>query len=104
MSRVPGFDATDIIFQSDEAFVEYQIRVVPDADALVTDGSLVEQASGSWNAFQSVTVTLTDDELVAAQAVEGDNMIKIFVRDAAGNWSGAAPLLLPFSLPATLAA
>jgi len=33
------------------------------------------------------TATLTDDELVAAGAVEGNNVLKVFVKDAAGNWS-----------------
>jgi hypothetical protein len=33
------------------------------------------------------TATVTDDEVVAADAADGSKIIKIFVRDAAGNWS-----------------
>jgi hypothetical protein len=33
------------------------------------------------------TVTITDDEFVAGGGVEGNNLVKVFVKDAAGNWS-----------------
>ena len=33
------------------------------------------------------TATITDDELIAAGAAEGNNLLKVFVKDAAGNWS-----------------
>lgn len=33
------------------------------------------------------TVPISDDELVAASAVEGNNLLKVFVKDSAGNWS-----------------
>ena len=39
------------------------------------------------SAVTQYTTTLTDDELVAAGAVEGSNLVKVFVKDAAGNWS-----------------
>jgi hypothetical protein len=35
----------------------------------------------------SYTTTITDDELIAAAAIEGNNLLKVFVKDAAGNWS-----------------
>jgi len=33
------------------------------------------------------TLTLTDDELIAAGFVEGSNTLKAFVMDESGNWS-----------------
>jgi len=102
MSRVPGFDATDITYQADEAFDSYEVRLVPTVAATRAEGTLIESGALAGAANTAYTVTITDDELVAAAGVEGNNIIAVYVRDAAGNWSGAGPLVLPFNLPATL--
>lgn len=88
MSRQVGKDSSDITFTSDEAFVEYQIRKVTNASDNIAQGALVETATVSSRS--SHTVTITDDEIVAADggsAIDGAKMLKVFVRDAAGNWS-----------------
>lgn len=85
ISRVAGRDASDITFTADEAFVEYMLRRVNNASDINTQGTLIEQAAVASRT--SHTVTLTDDELVAAGGAEGPNLVKAFVRDAAGNWS-----------------
>jgi hypothetical protein len=85
VSRVAGKDATDVSWTTDEAFVEYEIRKVGNASDGRGAGTQVETATVTSRS--SHTVTITDDELVAASAVEGSNLLKVFVKDAAGNWS-----------------
>lgn len=84
ISRVVGKDAANVTFTADENFVEYEVRRVP----LTTSGrvgTLIETAVVS--ARTSHTITITDDELIAASGTEGSNLLKVFVKDAAGNWS-----------------
>lgn len=85
ISRVAGKDSTDVSWDTDEAFVEYEIRRVANASDGRGAGNQVETATVSSRT--SHTVTITDDELVAASASEGSNLLKVFVKDAAGNWS-----------------
>lgn len=86
MSRQAGADSTDITFESNEAFTAYQVRVVPNSGSAQSAGTLLE-SGGAGAANTPVVVTVTDDELVAASAVEGSNVLKVFTQDAAGNWS-----------------
>lgn len=88
ISRVPGVgvDASDVVFSADEAFTAYEVYRVASGTAARGTGTLLESGGGA-SAGQQVTITITDDELVAAGGVEGSNTLKIFTRDAAGNWS-----------------
>jgi peroxiredoxin len=90
ISRVAGQDSFTVDWQSDEGFSHYQIRVVSSGSDTYVQGTLLEMdenpASGG-NASTTYTATITDDELVAASAVEGANILKVFVQDNAGNWS-----------------
>lgn len=85
ISRVVGKDSLDFTVSADEAFVEYQIRRVSSSADPITAGSLLEQAT--IPSTTSYSMNITDDELIAAAGVEGSNTLKVFVRDAAGNWS-----------------
>lgn len=85
ISRVVGADASDVTFTTNEAYTAYQVRVVPSSVSPVTAGTLVESGTGGTGAAH--TVTITDDEFVAAGAIEGTNTVKVFTQDAAGNWS-----------------
>lgn len=76
-----------IVFQVGEAYVEYMVRVVPATSSLYDAGTLVEGTTGSWAANTNQTITITDDELVAASAADGDKIVKIFAKDSSGNWS-----------------
>jgi hypothetical protein len=87
ISRQAGADSSDLTFESDIGFVEYQVKVVPSSDSPVTAGTLVESATGNWAGGQDVTITVTDDEFVAASASEGNNVVKIFAKNSAGVWS-----------------
>lgn len=86
ISRVVGFDATVVTFQANEDFQAYQVRLVPSPASTITEGALVE-SGGSALANEVFQVTITDDELINVGAVEGNNILKIFVQDLAGNWS-----------------
>lgn len=89
-SRVAGYDATDVVWTSDEDFVAYQLRVVSSASDPVTSGALIEQdqnPAGGGTAGVQYTSTITEAELETASAADGSKLIKLFVQDAAGNWS-----------------
>lgn len=86
ISRVTGRDSTDIVFTVDEDYQGYQVRVVSSTSATVAQGTQLETGTGGLSDVQR-TITVTDDELVAATAAEGSNMLKIFAQDTAGNWS-----------------
>lgn len=87
ISRVSGKDASTFTITADEAFVEYKIKIVSDAGDPHTAGVLVEQATVA--STTSTGVDVTDDEIVAAEGsvVDGPKLVKVFVKDAAGNWS-----------------
>ena len=85
ISRVSGKDVVGVTFTTDEDFVEYEVRRVSSGSDSRAAGNQVETATVS--ARSSHTISVTDDELVAASAVEGANILKVFVKDAAGNWS-----------------
>lgn len=85
ISRVVGKDVVNVTFTADEAFVEYEIRRVSSGSDSQAAGNQVETASVSSRTSHSIAIT--DDELIAASAIEGSNTLKIFVKDVAGNWS-----------------
>lgn len=85
ISRIAGKDAATVAFTTDEDFTEYEARVVSSGGAGRGTGTQIETATVT--ARSSHTITITDDEFVAASASEGTNIVKLFVKDAAGNWS-----------------
>jgi hypothetical protein len=87
ISRVTGFDTTVLTITADEPVIEYQIRRVSAGAQAITDGQLIEQ--NTMTATTSFSPDVTDDELVAAigSATDGNYLIKVFVKDVAGNWS-----------------
>lgn len=85
ISRVSGKDAVNVTFTTDEDFVEYEVRRVSSGSDPRAAGNQVETAAVSSRTSHSVVIT--DDELIAAAAIEGSNTLKIFVKDLAGNWS-----------------
>lgn len=110
ISRISGKDITTFSFQSSENYSTYELRVVPSSLSPHTAGTLLEtgggllqedygaivqenskgmttESGGAGLANADRAVDVTDDELIEALGVEGINIIKVFVRDAAGNWS-----------------
>lgn len=90
ISRVPagGRDVSDIVFTANENLQAWKVKIVSSTAATHGEGTLIE-AGGPVTAGQQIAFDVTDDELVAAAAVEGTNLIKLFGQDAAGNWSAA---------------
>lgn len=89
ISRVVGKDASSFTFQANENIQAWQVRFVPSSTSSYTSGTLIE-SGGAVAANTNINVTITDDEAVAAGALEGFNTVKVFVQDTAGNWSDAA--------------
>lgn len=81
-----GKDQTDVVFSVNQDFQAYQVRLVASSAAAVTDGTLLESGSGG-TANVNQTITVTDDELVAAGAAEGSNLLKIFAQLTDGTWT-----------------
>jgi hypothetical protein len=86
ISSQSGKDSTSFDFEVDEDVQATQVRIVPGTGSPVTAGTLIESA-GALSAGIDRSVTITDDELIAAGGTEGANIIKIFAQDLAGNWS-----------------
>lgn len=89
ISRVAGFDQTDVVWSSNLAFTGYQFRVVAADTDPVTAGVQVElnqsPAAGGASGTQ-YTSTLTDAEIEAVSPAEGAKIVKLFVQNATG-WS-----------------
>lgn len=89
ISRVGGFDSTDVLWSSDLAFTGYQFRVVSSASDPVASGVQVEinQAPPTGGtATTQYTSTLTDAEIEAVSPAEGAKIVKLFIENASG-WS-----------------
>lgn len=81
-------DSVDVTWTSDEDFVSYQLRVVPLTTSAYTEGTLIEQdqnPAAGGTAATPYTSTITYPEITAA--APGGGIVKLFTRDAAGNWS-----------------
>lgn len=90
VSGVTGKDSAQITWQSDIAFTHYQIRVVPATNSTVSAGTQVESdqtPAAGGAAATDYTDTILRSELASASAVEGTNILKIFVQNASGVWS-----------------
>lgn len=86
MSRVAGKDVYNYSFTANEACSAWQLRLVPAANSPNTAGTLIESGA-SVASGATVSGSVTDDELVTAGGVSGDNIVKVFLQDTAGNWS-----------------
>jgi hypothetical protein len=96
ISKVEGKDTTSFTFQSSENFVEYKVKLVgttgakEDAGQLigVVNGSINTSGTGTFPSSTITTVTLKAKDLESAMAnMNGQNIIKVFVKDEAGLWS-----------------
>lgn len=95
VSTVSGYEKSAFSWSADGDFVEYKVCVVPANTSVqsagtvigTTNGSENMAATGTFKAAQTVASTITGADLKAASSADGAKIIKIFVRDAAGNWS-----------------
>ncbi len=89
ISRQSGKDITTFSFTPDADYQAYQLRAVPGSSSPVSAGTQLEAGSGGLAGVQR-DVDLTDDELVAAGVGDGTHLVKIFIRNYAGNWTSDA--------------
>ena len=95
ISTVAGFDACEFSFVADQDFVEYMVAVVPASDSAHTAGTVIQTTGGSENmsgtgefaAASAINCKIKGADLLAASSGDGAKIIKVFVKDAASNWS-----------------
>ena len=97
ISKVATFNVAAISFTCDVDFVEYKVKVVPATSSLqdagvvigTTNGSTNMSGTGEYPDAQPIDCTINAADLEAASAGDGEKIIKVFVRNAAGTWSVA---------------
>lgn len=97
ISKVATFNVAAISFTCDVDFVEYKVKVVPATTSLQDAGVVIGTENGSTNMSgtgeypdaQAIDCTINAADLEAASAGDGNKIIKVFVRNAAGTWSVA---------------
>lgn len=96
ISKVAGKNSITFQFSADSIFDEYKVKVVSASGSPHDSGTLIGTTNGSENTSGSagdypastpITVTITGADLEAASSGDGDKIIKVFVKDQAGNWS-----------------
>lgn len=85
ISDETGKDSTDIEVQVNESCQAWKCKVVPAEGSIHTAGTEIE-SGGAVVADGTIEVNITHAELAAAGG-EGDNLVKFFFQDDAGNWS-----------------
>lgn len=97
ISKVENFNVAAISFTCDVDFVEYKVKVVPTSASLqdagvvigTTNGSTNMSATGEFADSEAINCTINGADLEVASAGDGEKVIKVFVRNAAGTWSVA---------------
>lgn len=90
ISSQTGKDSLQFTWESTEDFTNYKVKVVPSSGSPESAGTLVEAdeaPTSGGTANTEYEAKITDDEIIAADPGEGTKILKIFVKDVAGNWS-----------------
>jgi hypothetical protein len=95
VSKVAGYNVSEFSFSADAAFVEYKVKVVPSTSSShdvgtqipTTAGSTNMSGTGTYPASTPITCTVNAADLETASAGDGLKIVKVFVKDSAGNWS-----------------
>lgn len=96
ISKITGKDEATFTFQVDEDFVEYKIKVVGTTGAAHDSGAAIPTAGGSSNmsgsagnypADTAINCKIKGADLETASSGDGQKIVKVFVKDKAGNWS-----------------
>lgn len=95
ISEVSGFDTCTFSWSANEMFSEYKVCVVPASTSEqsvgteigMENGSVNMGGTGSFTANQTITSKINGKDLKAASNSDGAKIIKVFVKDAVGNWS-----------------
>lgn len=95
ISKVSGYNVSAFSFSADAAFVEWSVRVVPSTDSLHDAGTEIPTTGGSTNmhgttataASTAVSCSIYGADLETASSGDGAKIVKVFVKEASGNWS-----------------
>lgn len=96
ISKQPTKDVSTIVWQSSQQYDEYKVKVVPNGSSIHSAGTLIPDTGGSTNvsgstpnqpATTNVTTEINGEDLETAAGDDGDWVVKVFVKDDAGNWS-----------------
>jgi len=95
VSKVAGYNVSEFSFSADAPFVEYKVKVVPSTSSSHDVGTQIPMTAGSTNmsgtgtyvALTPVTCTINAADLETASSGDGLKIVKVFVKDTAGNWS-----------------
>jgi hypothetical protein len=90
-----GANTSSFSFTVDSPFVEYKVCVVPAEGSIHSAGTVIGNAAGSVNvggtgtfpASTPINVQIKGTDLYNASNVDGQKIIKVFVRESSGNWS-----------------
>lgn len=95
ISKQTGKRLSTFVWQSSQQYDEYKVKVVPATNSIHSAGTQVGTTNGSTNvagstadqpADTNVTTEIDGADLEAAGA-EGNNIVKVFVKDDSGQWS-----------------
>lgn len=96
ISKIATKDTSTFTWSTDVGFEEYKVKVVANAGDLHSTGTQIPTTAGSSNvtgvaggypASTNITTTIKGTDLETASASDGAKIVKVFVRDAEGNWS-----------------
>lgn len=96
ISEQNGADVSVGEWSANQAFEEFEVRVVPDINSSRLAGALIGSTNGSDNvagaaggypAATNIVTTINGSDLKAAAGTDGAKFVKVFVRDDAGSWS-----------------
>lgn len=94
ISKQSGKNMCTFSFTVDSDITEYKVKVVTSTSATHTTGVAIGTVNGSTNmsgtvvkADKAVTCTINGADLELASSGDGAKIIKVFAKDAAGNWS-----------------
>ena len=95
ISKILSKNECNFSFQTAEIFVEYKVKVVPNSASLENAGTTIGTVNGSLNmsgtgtfpAATPINSKITGADLEITSAGDGVKVIKVFVKDLAGNWS-----------------
>lgn len=97
ISKISPKNVAAFSFVADCDFVEYKVKVVPSVSSLENAGTTIGTANestnmsgtGTFNANEAISCTITGKDLEAASAGDGSKIIKVFVKNSVGTWSQA---------------
>lgn len=94
ISKQAGKSVSAFSFVADEDYTAYKVKVVASSGAAHDTGTQIPTTGGSTNMSGAagtegvpVECTITGADLEAASSGDGVKIVKVFVQDAAGNWS-----------------